>query len=134
MQKPQFSIKSQTGVMAKKLKKLKKKGGNGGVKGGPGRSGVGAGEMQWFWREVHGKTPGLYQVPNWSYGYQTKNTQKRGDGGVKGGPGGSGVKGRSWGDAGVLGGDSRENPRSLSGLEGVGHEIWPYLAVKLHSA
>ena len=63
-----------------------------------------------------------------------KTLKKGGDGGVKGGPGGSGVKGRSWGDAGVLGGDSRENPRSLSGLEGVGHEIWPYLAVKLHSA
>ena len=120
--------------MAKKLKKLKKRGGMGGLRGvrvGRGLGG-GAGEMQWFWREVHGKTPGLYQVPNWSYGYQTKTTQKRGDGGLRGVRGGW-VKGRSWGDAGVLGGDSRENPRSLSGLEGVGHEIWPYLAVKLHS-
>ena len=81
-QKPQVSIKSQTGVMAKKLKTLKK-GGNGG--------------------------------------------------GLRGVQRGSGVEGRSWGDAGVLGGASRENPRSLSDLEGVGHEIWPYLAVKLHS-
>ena len=32
--------------------------------------------MQWFWGEVYAKTPGLYQVPNWSYG---QKTQKRGE-------------------------------------------------------
>ena len=109
--KPQVSIKSQTGVMAKKKEK---KGGNGGVlgevhvktpgfyqvpkwsngqktqeKGGNrGLRGVwgglgwrgGAGGMQGFWGEVHAKTPGLYQVPNWSYG---QKTQKKGEMGGK---------------------------------------------------
>ena len=71
--------------------------------------------MQWFWGEVYAKTPGLYQVPNWSYG---QKTQKRGElGGLRGV---RGVQGW-WGGAGEMqwrcrgsGGGLRENPRSLS--------------------
>ena len=69
-QKPQVSIKSQTGVMAKKLPKI-----------------TIFERLRDFWfgefvvrwhrtiRKVtyviHEKTPGLYQVPNWSYGQET---------------------------------------------------------------
>ena len=42
-----------------------------------------------FHGEVHMKTPGLYHVPNWSYGQKTQ--KKGGNGGFKGGPGGLSV-------------------------------------------
>ena len=47
--------------------------------------------MRGFWGEVHTKTPGLYQVPNWSY---DKKTQKRGGNrGIRGSKGGGGLGG-----------------------------------------
>ena len=69
LRKPQDSIKSQTGVMAKKLKKVWEMEGTGagGEGGGAGEmrgEGGGAGEMRGFCGVVHVKTPGLYQVPN----------------------------------------------------------------------
>ena len=42
-------------------------------------------EMQRFFGEVHLKTTGLYQVPNWSYGQKTIKGGKRKRKGWKGG-------------------------------------------------
>ena len=68
--------------------------------------------MQGFWGEVYAKTPGLYQVPNWSY---DQKTQKRGEmGGLRGVWGVGEELGTCMGDVGVLGGGLHENPRSLS--------------------
>ena len=77
--------------------------------------------MQWFWGEVYAKTPGLYQVPNWSYGQ--KNQKKGGIGELRGGPRGRGVVGRSWGDAvemqGFWGRSTRKPQVSIKSLTGV---------------
>ena len=92
-------------------------------KGGIGGSGYW--ELCGFRVEVHAKPPGLYEVPNWSYGQKTQkkggrgeiggkrvNWGERGDGGEKG------LLGVVW----VPGGGPRENPRSLSSPK---LELWP---------
>ena len=36
------------------------------------------GDVRRFLGKVHAKTPGLYQVPNWSYGQKTKKKVEMG--------------------------------------------------------
>ena len=83
MRKAQVSIKSQTKVMAKKLQKI-----------------TIFKRLRDIWfgnffvrrykniredtRVIQAKTPGLYQVPNWSYDQNTLNT-KQTDGRIDGG-------------------------------------------------
>ena len=56
-----------------------------------GRKGVWMDRGNWevcgFWGEVHAKTPGLYQDPNWIYSQKTRKKQRKGGlGGSGGGP------------------------------------------------
>ena len=102
-----------------------------------GFQGVGARGRSWlmrvFWGKVYTKTPGLYQVPNWSYGQKNKKGEMGGLMWVQGGWTLVGGSGRIWrfrgstmqkpqpnwsygkktkkmGKWGVLGGGPRKNP------------------------
>ena len=112
---------SQTGVMAKKLKK-------GGAKGirlwGGGRGGGSS------WRDAevlrggpHKNTWSLSSPKLELWPKNFEKTQKReGKGGTKGVRGGAGVAGSSWRDVEVLRGCPRKNARSLSSPK---LELWP---------